>query len=127
MGRVRLLSSDRLKSPVYRRIFKTLESERGQEDFLILDATFYKREWRERIEALAGEEKVLTIYLHCPRELAVKRNQQRQLKISERALHIVYHRMQPPEHPSLAIDTATTTPDAAAERVFDLVKNAAGR
>lgn len=121
LGRVKILSSDRLKPPVYRRIFKTLESERGGEDFLILDATFYKKQWRERVEALARDERVLTIYIECRRELAVKRNRERRPNIAERALHIVYHRMQPPESPDLKIDTESTSPEAAAERIFDLV------
>ena len=122
-----MLSSDRLKPPVYRRIFKTLESERGEEAFLILDATFYKKEWRERVAALAGEERVLTIFLDCPREVAVKRNRERSPNISERALHIVYHRMEPPEHPDLLIDTSTMTAEAAAARILEVIRSLAAR
>ncbi|HTM08529.1 MAG TPA: AAA family ATPase [Verrucomicrobiae bacterium] len=121
IGRVKVLSSDRLRPPVYRRIFNTLESDRGKEDFLILDATFYKKEWRERVEALARDERVLTVHLECRREAALKRNQQRRPKISDRALHIVYHRMERPERPGIAIDTETTGAEAAAERIFDRV------
>jgi len=123
LGRVKVLSGDRLRTPVYHRIFKILESERGAEDYLILDATFYKKEWRERVAALAGEEKVATIFIDCPREVAVNRNRARQPNISERALHIVYHRMEPPDSPDLRIDTSTTTAEAAAARIFDFVRS----
>src|SRR5204862_6159500 len=127
LGRVRVLSSDRLRPPVYRRIFKTLESGRGDEEFLVLDATFFKKEWRERIEALARGEKVLTVYLDCPRDVALGRNRERRVKIAERALHVVYHRMEPPDHADIAIDTAATSAEAAAEKIFAAVKTAGHR
>jgi predicted kinase len=121
LGRVKVLSSDRLKAPVYRRILNILATGRGDEDFLILDATFYKQEWREKIAALAAGEKVVTVYLDCPREVALARNRARRPNIAERALHIVYHRMEPPDAPDLTIDTASVSPEAAAERIFDFV------
>jgi bifunctional enzyme CysN/CysC len=123
LTRAKVLSSDRLKSPVYRRIFKTLESERGEEEFLLLDATFYKKEWRERVAALGGAERVVTIFLDCPREVAVKRNRERRPNITERALHIVYYKMEPPENPDLRIATSTTTAEAAAERIYEWINS----
>ena len=125
--RVKMLSSDRLKAPVYRRIFKILETGRGDDDFLILDATFYKKEWREKVAALAGGEEVVTVSLECPREVALARNRERRPNISERALHIVYHRMEPPESCDLTIDTASTSAEAAAERIFNFVTSLASR
>lgn len=123
LGRVKVLSSDRLKAPVYRRIFKILETGRTDEDFLILDATFYKKEWREKVAALAAGEKVVTVYLDCPRALALARNRERRQNISDRALHIVYHRMESPESPDLKIDTASASAEAAAESIFDFVRS----
>jgi adenylylsulfate kinase-like enzyme len=121
IGRVKLLTSDRMKPPVYRRMFQALEAGR-EEDFLILDATFYKREWRDRVAELAAGETVVTVYLHCPREIALQRNRERALKISERALHIVYHRMEPPDHPDLTADTSESAPEEAAELIFRRVR-----
>jgi tRNA uridine 5-carbamoylmethylation protein Kti12 len=122
LGRVRILSSDRLKAPVYRRILKFLETARGDEDFLILDATFYKKDWREKVAALAAGEKVATVYLHCAREVALARNRERRPNIAERALHIVYHRMEPPDSPDLRIDTASVSAEAAAERIYGWIE-----
>jgi adenylylsulfate kinase-like enzyme len=99
LGGVKVLSSDRLKPPVYRRIIKILETRRADEDFLILDATFYKKDWRDKVTITAAGER----------------------DIAERALHIVYHRMEPPDAPDLKIDTASVTPEAAAERIFKFV------
>ena len=121
-GRVKLLTSDRMRPPVYRRMFQALEAGRREEDFFILDATFYKKEWRDRVAELAAAEPIVTVYLHCPRELALQRNRERLLKISERALHIVYHRMEQPDRPDLAIDTSKNTPEQAAELIHRRVR-----
>lgn len=121
IGRVKLLTSDRMKPPVYRRMFQALEAGR-EEDFLILDATFYKREWRDRVAELAAGETIVTVYLHCPREIALQRNRERALRISDRALHIVYHRMEPPDHSDLTVDTSESAPGEAAELIFRRVR-----
>jgi len=122
-GRVRVFSSDNTKGPVYRKFIKAVTSTRNGEDFMIFDATFYKKEWRRQIRAAAQDEKVLTVYLHCPLEVALSRNRERRPNISEKAVHIVFHRMEPPKKPSLTIDTATTTADVAAEMILKLVKS----
>jgi predicted kinase len=122
LGRVRILTSDRLKPPVYRRMFQDLENERSELDFLILDATFYKKEWRDRVAELAAGERVVTVYLHCPRETALQRNRGRRPNISERALHIVYHRLQTPNDPDLTIDTSRNAAPEAAELIFRYVR-----
>jgi tRNA uridine 5-carbamoylmethylation protein Kti12 len=121
LGRVKILTSDRLKPPVYRRMFEALEARRGDEGFLILDATFYKKEWRERVAELAKGEPLTIVYLNCPREMALERNRKRQQNISDRALHIVYHRMEPPDNPDLTIDTSRTPPQDAAELILSFV------
>jgi tRNA uridine 5-carbamoylmethylation protein Kti12 len=122
IGRVKLSTSDRMKPPVYRRMFQALEAGQGEEDFLILDATFYKTEWRDRVAELAAGRTIATIYLHCPREVALQRNRERALRISDRALHIVYHRMEPPDRPDLTIDTSKCAPEEAAELILRLAR-----
>lgn len=122
LGKVQVLSSDKIKAPVYRKLFKALEPKQRRDDFLILDATFYKKEWRQRIKALAEREKVITVYLYCPLEVARKRNRERRTNISEKALHIVFHRMEAPKHPSVSIDTATTAAADAAGKILELIR-----
>jgi tRNA uridine 5-carbamoylmethylation protein Kti12 len=123
LGRVQLVSSDELRAPVYRKLLRKLGGDRRKEDFVIVDATFYKKEWRRQVKAQAGDEDVVTVYLDCPLEVALKRNQERQPNISARVVHIMFHKMEPPEHPSLRIDTRLTTPAAAAAKVFDLINS----
>lgn len=123
-GRVQMLSSDRIRAPVYRRFLKALEPNQRREDFLIFDATFYKKDWRQQIRAVAQGEKVITVYLHCPLEVALKRNKERRGKISERAVHIIFHQMELPKNPSIAIDTAATGVTDAVSRILALVRDA---
>jgi predicted kinase len=63
LGRVQVLSSDKLKRPVYAKFFKLLAPDQKRADFLIFDATFYKKEWRQQVKSLAqGEEVVIGLF-----------------------------------------------------------------
>jgi predicted kinase len=123
LGRVKLLSSDELRGPVYRKFVKTIASSEQRPDFLILDATFYKREWRQQIKANAEGEKVMTVYLECPRALALQRNRERRPNVSERALHIISYKMERPQNPAITIDTAATSAAEGAAKIFELIKD----
>jgi adenylylsulfate kinase-like enzyme len=122
LGRVEMFSSDKLRGPVYKKFFKILVQGEQRADFVIFDATFYKKEWRKKVSALAQDEKVITVYLNCPLQIALERNKQRQPNISEKAVHIMFHQMEPPEEPNIVIDSAATTAADAAEKIFQLVK-----
>ena len=71
LGQTQLLSSDKLRPPVYKKLFRALATNEKRADFVILDATFYKREWRQQVRALARSEKVITVYLECPLSTAL--------------------------------------------------------
>jgi adenylylsulfate kinase-like enzyme len=122
-GKVQTLRSDELTPPVYKKIFKAVAAARDQKNLLILDATFFKKELRRQIKLLAQGEKVITVYVDCPIDVARQRNRARQSNISEKALHIMAHRMEPPKNPTLRIDSAKTGPTDAAAEIFDLVLN----
>ena len=118
-----MLSSDKLRAPVYRKFFKALGADSKRAEFLIFDATFYKKEWREQIQTLARDEQVITVYLDCPLELALQRNKKRQPNIPEKAVHIIFRQMEPPEGPTLKIATGKVTASDAAKKIFELIKN----
>jgi adenylylsulfate kinase-like enzyme len=126
VGSVQVLSSDKLRSPVYKKIFRALAPERRAAELVILDATFFKKELRHQLKALVFPEKVIIVYLDCPLAVALERNRARLGRIAEKAVYIVYHRMEPPAHPSLTIDTTTLTPAEAAERILQLMTSEAG-
>jgi adenylylsulfate kinase-like enzyme len=123
LGRVQLLSSDQLRGPVYRKFLKALAPNHERADFVVFDATFYKKEWRQQLRALAGDELVITVYLECPLNLALERNRQRRPNVTEKALHIIFHKMQRPENPTITIDTAATSPAEAARKIFNFIED----
>jgi adenylylsulfate kinase-like enzyme len=121
LGQVRILSSDKLRPPVYQKFFRALAPDQTRPDFLILDATFYKEKWREQVRSLAQGEELITVYLDCPLEVTLQRNRTRQPNISEKAMHIIFHQMRPPENPNLRIDTATSTAIDATAKIFEFI------
>jgi len=123
LGDVRILSSDNLRAPVYKKIFDAIAAGRKPGELLILDATFFQKELRRQVKILAQSENVIRVYLDCPLEVALQRNRARRPNISEKAVRVVFHRMEPPAHPSLRIDTAAISAAGAAARIFEFVKN----
>jgi adenylylsulfate kinase-like enzyme len=119
LGSVQILSSDKLRAPVYKKIFDALAPDRRTADLIILDATFFKKELERQVKTLAQAEKGITVYLDCPLQVALQRSRERQPNISAKAVHIVFHRMEPPNNPTVQIDTATTTPADAAAKIFE--------
>ena len=105
LGTVQLINSDTLRGPIYRKLLKLARPEERTAEFLVLDATFYRQEWREQVRQIAAPEKVIVVFLECPINAALERNRAREPKISVKAVHIMFHRMQRPEHPDVLIDT----------------------
>jgi tRNA uridine 5-carbamoylmethylation protein Kti12 len=120
-GAVQLVSSDNLRGPVYRKLLSTISAAHRKSEFLILDATFVRKQWRRQVKSQAGGEKVVIVYLECPLDVALKRNEARRPNVSARAVHIMFHRLEPPQHPSIRIDSATVSPADAAAKVFDWI------
>ncbi len=122
LGSVQMVSSDRLKGPVYAKIFRMLAANACREDFLILDATFYKKEWRRQVSALAPEKKLVRVYLDCPLSVALQRNKKRTPNISDRAIHIIHRKMEPPECPEIRLDIASLSPEDAVRKILEYVR-----
>lgn len=113
-GRVKLIVSDEISGKVYERIFRLLRQNLDEMDYILVDATFYKKKWRAGVEAIAGRDNVLTCYLHCPLETRLTRNRERNPSLPERAIHIINSEMERPPHPDISIDTERMTPEQAA-------------
>jgi tRNA uridine 5-carbamoylmethylation protein Kti12 len=124
LGSVQLLSSDELRSPVYRKLFAALAPERRSATFVILDATFYKKEWRRQVAEIATGEELITVYVTCATEVAIQRNRARQPKLSDRVVHIMAHRMEPPDDANVTIDTTALSAVESADKIFALVRAA---
>ena len=82
----KLIVSDEFKRKTYRHMFVETERWAGRVRYLILDGTFYRKEWRDRIREIAegkGEE-VFTVYVTCSLETCLERNRLREEKIEEK-------------------------------------------
>jgi tRNA uridine 5-carbamoylmethylation protein Kti12 len=121
-GRVKLVVSDEIPARVYKRIFKVLKTNLDETDYILVDATFYKRSWREMTETIGGKGHVLTCYLHCSLETCLARNRERDPSVPERVIYIISQEMEPPSHPFISIDTEKTTPEEAAFKIAERIR-----
>lgn len=121
-GTVRLFISDNLTPPVYKKFFTLLKIHKGAFYFLIFDATFYLKTWRDKMEKIAAGEPMITIYVRSSLKTALRRNKRRSPRVPEKAVHIIYRRFQPPEHADVVIDTDKTTADKAVTEILRVLK-----
>jgi adenylylsulfate kinase-like enzyme len=121
-GRVKLVVSDEITAKVYERIFKVLKTSPDETDYILVDATFYKRSWREMTETIGGKGHVLTCYLHCSLETCLARNRERNPCLPERVIQIINKEMERPSRPSISIDTEKITPEEAAFKIAERIR-----
>ncbi|MEK7192162.1 MAG: RNA 2',3'-cyclic phosphodiesterase [Patescibacteria group bacterium] len=121
-GSVKHFISDELKPPVYKKFFQILPENLGKYDFLIFDATFYKKEWREKMKQLAKGEKLLMIYLECPLQIAIQRNKKRRAGIPEEAVHIMAANFEKPDRADVVIDTQKTAVSESVKKIMNYIK-----
>jgi len=118
-GQVKLIVSDEISGKVYKRISSVLKKSLDETDYILADATFYKRSWREMTEIIGGKGHVLTCYLHCSLETCLARNRGRNPCLPERVIHIISKEMERPSHPFISIDTERITPEEAAFKIAE--------
>ena len=120
-GEVKLLVSDEIRGKRYNRIFNWIKENLNKVDYLIVDATFYKKEWREKVKELANGKNVFTIFLYCPLKTCLERNQRRKPSFPERVIHIINAEMEKPEKPELSIDTDKVGPEEAVSEILNKI------
>ncbi len=120
IGTVKLLSSDALRTPVYRKLSNLLLEHQDEFDFLILDATFYREEYRENIRSLA-RGRVVTVFCDVPLETAMARNDRRDTVIPAVGVRSIAGQMEKPVDPDIYLKTDTTSADDAAQMIFQYV------
>lgn len=113
-GRVKLIVSDQISGKVYKRILIQLTESLSEMDYIVVDATFYKKRWREMVEAIAGRDTILLCYLFCSLETCFARNKERNPSLPEKVIHIISKEMERPLKPDISIDTEKITPQTAA-------------
>jgi len=125
-GRVKLVISDRISDKIYERIFKLLRENLGTIDYFLIDATFYKKQWRQKVRTIAGRENVLFCYLQCPLRTCIERNESRKPSLPERVIHIINKEMEIPENPDVLIDTGKVGAERAVAQILEKVTRRKG-
>ena len=115
----RMISSDWFKGRAYDRIFREVERRRGEERYLVLDATFYRKAYRDRIREIASKrEEVLTVFIDCSLEVCLERNSQRQNPIPENAVHIMWKQFERSDDANMVINSDETGVEQAVHAIL---------
>lgn len=122
-----LLSTERFKNRVYTKLLSWLEREMGK-GRVVLDGTFYRREWREKIEELARCHKtpILTVLIKASLQTCLRRDTQRERAVGEKGIRIIHAEFEEPEKPDLLIDSEEVTPEQAVERILRVARTKLG-
>lgn len=120
LGDVEVISTDVIggRRGRYAKLKRRLDELAGRRRYVVLDGTFYSRAHRDGVRGIGYP--VLLVYLRCPVEVCLARNRERRAAIPEKGVLGIRRRFEPPgpdEWP-LVIDTDTTSPAAAAQRIY---------
>ncbi len=118
LGTVKLFSSDKISGRIYEKIGKIVKENKNKVDFLLIDATFYKRKWQNMVYKLVNSKKALTIYLYCSLETCLKRNKERKPSLPDKVIHILNREMEKPLKPDLSINTDKIRPREAISKIL---------
>lgn len=114
-----LIFSDSFKRRAYDRIMKEVGERLGKQEYLVIDATFYKKRWRDRLREIAGDkERVVTVFVECSLEACLRRNQEREKPIPEAAIHIIWKGFEKPEDPDIHINTEEVGVEQAVDKIL---------
>lgn len=108
----RVISTDLLGRGAYAKMLGIVASQRGPERYLILDATFYRQVWRDRL-AEAARERVVTVFLRCSLETSLRRNRERTVSLSDSAVYSIYRGFEAPSDADVVLEADRVTPEQA--------------
>ena len=116
---VHIISSDRFRGRVYDRILREVDAMLGKHEVLVVDATFYRKKWRERLRELAsGRDRVVTVFVDCSLETCLRRNLERKDPIPDAAIHVIWNEFERPEDPEFYIDTEKLGVEEAVDKIL---------
>lgn len=121
-----VFASDEIGGDRYRGLARAARDAAGRHRVVILDATFYMREYRDRVRALGYP--TLVVHLDCPLDVCLRRNAERAQPIPAPAVRDLWARFEPPgkEEDAIRIDADRTSPEAAARRILSALKRLPG-
>ena len=114
-----LISSDRFKRKVYDRIMRETGRRLGKQKYLIIDATFYRKRWRDRLrEIISDGERVVIIFIDCSLETCLVRNREREKPIPEEAIRIIWNKFERPDDYDIYINTEKFGIEQAVDKIL---------
>lgn len=122
LGDAFLVSSDGFKRRVYDRMMREVGRRLGRHEYLVLDGTFYRKLWRDKLREIASDERVITIFIDCTLETCLKRNRVREAPIPEKAVNIICKRFERPDQPDVYVDTENIGVEEAVEIILKELK-----
>jgi tRNA uridine 5-carbamoylmethylation protein Kti12 len=118
LGDAHLVSSDRFRRRVYDQVMREVVELLGGHEHLLIDATFYRRAWRDRLrEVVGGTDRVVTVFVDCSLETCLRRNREREAPIPEAAVRMIWREFERPVDPEVHVFTDETSVEGAVEKV----------
>lgn len=115
---VRLCHSEDVSSPTYERLYRRAADASAEAEIVLVDGTFYKREWQTQFRTLGD---VRYVHVTAALETCLERNRRRAEPIDEQGVHVVYREFHEPDA-DLVIDTDELSVETAVERVVDAIE-----
>jgi tRNA uridine 5-carbamoylmethylation protein Kti12 len=123
LGNVKTIVSDDIARDRYSRIITMVDEQIDSHHYIIVDATYYKRAWREELlKVIGSRDEVKLVYVHCSLETCLRRNREREDAIPERAVYIIWNKFEEPENPDISVNTDQKTPEEAAEIILKYIQ-----
>lgn len=118
-----LISSERFKSRVYDGKMREAGKRLRKQEYLIVDATFYRKRWRDRLrEVAADEERVVTIFIECSLETCLLRNRERETPLPEKAIQVIWKEFERLDDHDIYINTEKYGVEKAVEKILKKIK-----
>jgi tRNA uridine 5-carbamoylmethylation protein Kti12 len=119
MGDAHLVSSDRFRRRAYDRVMREVDERLGGHEHLLIDATFYRRAWRDRLRDVVGSaDRVVTVFIDCSLETCLRRNREREAPIPEAVVRMIWREFERPADPDVYVLTDETSVEGAVEKIM---------
>ncbi len=118
LGDANLVSSDRFRRRAYDRVMKEVGEMLGGHEHLLIDATFYRRVWRDMLrDVVRGADRVVTVFVDCSIETCLRRNRERETPIPEAVVRMIWREFERPADPEVHVFTDEMSVEGAVEKI----------
>ena len=113
-----VISSDRFRRRVYDRLMREVSERLGEHEHLLIDATFYRSVWRDRLRDVVGAaDRVVTVFIDCSLDTCLRRNLGRKAPIPEAAVRMIWREFERPVDPDVHVFTDDISVECAVKKI----------